>query len=69
MMYDLDFVPVCEEEYDLLVSLRAMENPQVRAFLRVLGSEAFLARLDALGGYRYDKPGRIKRIWPTKEGE
>ena len=68
-MYDLDFVPVCEEEYDLLVSLRAMESPQVRAFLRVLGSEAFLARLDALGGYRYDKPGRIKRIWPAKEGE
>ena len=68
-MYDLDFIPVCEEEYDLLVSLRAMESPQVRAFLRVLGSEAFLRRLDALGGYRYDKPGRIKRIWPAKENE
>lgn len=63
-MYDLDFIPVCEETYDLLVSLRAMENPQVRAFLRVLGSEAFLRRLSALGGYRYDQPGRIKKIWP-----
>ena len=68
-MYDLDFIPVCEEEYDLLVSLRAMESPQVRAFLRVLGSEAFLSRLDALGGYTYDKPGKIKRIWPAKEDE
>ena len=68
-MYQLDFIPVCEEEYDLLVSLRAMESPQVRAFLRVLGSEAFLSRIDALGGYRYDKPGRIKRIWPAKDDE
>ncbi len=50
--------------YDLLISLSAMENPQVRAFLRVLGSEGFLRRLDARGGYRYDKPGKIKKIWP-----
>ena len=52
------------QTYDLLVSLDAMEHPQVRAFLRVLGSEDFLRRLDARGGYRYDKPGRIKKIWP-----
>ena len=68
-MYDLDFIPVCEETYDLLVLLSAMESPQVRAFLRVLGSEAFLRRLDALGGYTYDQPGRIKKIWPEKEQE
>ena len=66
-MYGLDFIPVCEETYDLLASLTAMENPQVRAFLRVLASESFLRRLDALGGYTYDKPGRIKKIWPEKE--
>ena len=66
-MYGLGFVPVCEETYDLLVSLRAMETPQVRAFLRVLSSESFLRRLDALGGYAYVKPGRIKKIWPEKQ--
>ncbi len=66
-MYALDFIPVCEETYDLIASLTAMENPQVRAFLRVLASEAFLRRLDALGGYTYDKPGRIKKIWAEKE--
>ena len=66
-MYGLDFIPVCEETYDLLASLTALENPQVRAFLRVLASESFLRRLDALGGYTYDKPGRIKKIWPEKE--
>lgn len=65
-MYGLDFVPVCEETYDLLVSLSAMEQPQVRAFLRIIASEAFLRRLDALGGYSYDTPGRIKKIWPER---
>ncbi len=68
-MYGLDFVPVCEETYDLLVSLSAMETPQVRAFLRVLSSEGFLRRLDALGGYAYDKPGRIRKIWPQKQSD
>jgi putative molybdopterin biosynthesis protein len=68
-MYDLDFIPVCEETYDLLVSLAAMESPQVRAFLRVLASDAFLRRLDALGGYSYDQPGRIKKIWPDRTAE
>ena len=68
-MYDLDFIPVCEETYDLLVSLAAMESPQVRAFLRVLASDEFLRRLDALGGYSYDQPGRVKKIWPVRTVE
>ncbi|MEZ4508189.1 MAG: substrate-binding domain-containing protein [Eubacteriales bacterium] len=38
-MYDLDFVPVCEETYDLLVALSAMQQPQVRAFCSIIASE------------------------------
>ena len=56
--------PPTERAYDLVVSLAAMENVQVRAFLRMLGSDAFSRRLEARGGYRADKPGRIKKIWP-----
>ena len=56
--------PPTERAYDLVVSLAALENAQVRAFLRVLGSDAFSRRLEARGGYRADKPGRIKKIWP-----
>ena len=52
------------QAYDFLVSLSAMESPQVRAFLRVLGSEDFLRRLEARGEDRYHQPGRIKKIWP-----
>jgi putative molybdopterin biosynthesis protein len=66
-IYDLDFIPVCNEQYDLLVSLRAMETPQVRAFLRVLGGDAFRRRLENLGGYTIGQPGRIRKIWPHIE--
>jgi putative molybdopterin biosynthesis protein len=66
-IYDLDFIPLCGEQYDLLASLSALESPQVRAFLRVLGSEAFAKRLEKLGGYELDRPGRIRKLWPEKE--
>ena len=52
---------------ELPIYLRGGMTPQVRAFLRILPSESFLKRLDALGGYAYDKPGRIKKIWPEKQ--
>lgn len=67
-MYELDFLPLWSEQYDLLASLDALENPQVRAFLRVLSSEGFLRRLESLGGYEAENPGRIRKIWP-KAGE
>jgi putative molybdopterin biosynthesis protein len=66
-IYDLDFIPLCGEQYDLLASLSALESPQVRAFLRVLGSEPFAKRLERLGGYELDRPGRIRKLWPEKE--
>jgi len=68
-IYDLDFIPVCEEQYDLLAPLAALENPQVRAFLRVLAGEELAARLARLGGYRLEHPGRIRKIWPEQKSE
>ncbi len=51
-MYDLDFIPLCDEEYDFIVSENAFENESVRLFFEILGSEEFRKRLEALGGYR-----------------
>lgn len=61
-LYGLDFVPVCEETYDLLIRADALNSPQVQAFLAVLKGDAFRARLEALGGYRLDRPGHIKEV-------
>ncbi|MBP3867332.1 MAG: hypothetical protein J6D25_05930, partial [Eggerthellaceae bacterium] len=60
-MYGLGFVPVCEEQYDLLVPDYAWETPMVRALLDVLASDEFRIRMEELGGYRVDQPGRVRR--------
>ena len=60
-MYGLGFVPVCEEQYDLLIPDYAWDTPMVQALVDTLQSPAFRARMEQLGGYRLDQPGRIRR--------
>jgi len=60
-IYGLDFVPVCEEQYDLLVHASALELDQMRVFLDILRSPEFAARLARMGGYTLGEPGRIRQ--------
>ena len=60
-MYGLGFVPVCEEQYDLLVPDYAWETPMVRALMQTLRSDEFRARIEQLGGYRVENPGCVRR--------
>ncbi len=60
-LYGLDFLPVCMEQYDLLIPDYAMDTPMVQRLLEVLRSDAFRARLEALGGYRLEHPGTVRR--------
>ncbi len=59
-MYGLDFVPVCEEQYDLLIPDYAWDTPMVQALIEVLQSNAFRNRIEQLGGYRTDHPGHVR---------
>ncbi len=59
-LYDLDFVPVCTEQYDLLVSESAWETPSVKELIEVLRSDTFKARLSEMGGYTLDHPGEVR---------
>ena len=58
-LYDLDFLPVCTEEYDLLIPTGEWESPKVRALIRALRSEEFRSRIEAMGGYTLEGPGEI----------
>lgn len=60
-LYDLDFLPVCVEQYDLLIPDYAWGTPAVEALLEVLKSPAFQERLEKLGGYTINQPGRVRR--------
>ena len=56
-LYDLDFIPVCEEEYDLLIPASVRDSETVRALVRALKSPEFRERIEAMGGYTLDRPG------------
>lgn len=60
-MYGLDFVPLCDEKYDLLISKEAFQLPQTQKFLEVLQSSAFQNRILEMGGYTFAHPGTIKK--------
>jgi len=56
-LYGLDFLPVCIEEYDLLIPDFAYDTPLIRRMLDTMKSDEFKARLDALGGYTLEGIG------------
>ena len=59
-IYGLDFLPVCTEQYDLLIPDSAMETAAVQKLLEVLKSDAFRERLEAMGGYTLKNPGTVR---------
>ena len=58
-LYDLDFLPICIEEYDLLVPDSAWDTPMVQRLVELLKSEAFAKRIGQMGGYTLDRPGEL----------
>ncbi len=53
-MYDLDFIELCVEEYDVLIDEKAYNSEQVKGFLGVLRSDEFKSRLNEMGGYTFE---------------
>lgn len=58
-MMGLDFIPVCNEEYDLAIPEEYMETEIIKEFIETIKSHEFKAKLDELGGYDYSDTGRI----------
>jgi len=61
-LYDLDFIPICIEEYDLLIPDHAWETAQVQQLVATMKSEAFKEKILALGGYTVENPGEVIEI-------
>lgn len=58
-LYDLDFIPICIEEYDLIIPDHAWDTPQVQQMIATMKTEAFKEKLLSLGGYTVENPGEI----------
>jgi putative molybdopterin biosynthesis protein len=57
--FDLDFVPLVEERYDLAVDRRDYFEPPFQALLSVTRDPAFPAQAEKLGGYDVSRTGRV----------
>jgi len=58
-LYDLDFIPICIEEYDLIIPDHAWDTPMVQQMIATLKTDAFKEKILALGGYTVENPGEI----------
>lgn len=58
--YDLDFIPLWDEEYDFLALTETLHDDNVRKFIETLKSEEFKTRLSGMGGYDCDNSGEFK---------
>jgi len=56
--FGLDFVPVTREPYDLVMAAETVDDPLLGPLWELLRSPAFLARVEALGGYSTQESGR-----------
>jgi putative molybdopterin biosynthesis protein len=59
-LYDLDFLPLCEEQYDLLIPDYAWESEAIDRLLTLMKDPEFRRRLEALGGYQVNTPGQVR---------
>jgi putative molybdopterin biosynthesis protein len=53
----LDFVPVEQEQYDLIIPQAFFDNAQVQKVIEILRSEEFRAQIEELGGYDTSRMG------------
>ncbi len=54
---DLDFIPVCTEQYDFVIPEEFMEEPKILALLKELSSKEFKDRVLQMGGYGVELTG------------
>ena len=59
--YGLDFVPLIEERFDILVDRKAWFEPPLQALFAFCRSEAFLTRANSQPGYDVSQLGQI--VW------
>ena len=61
-LFGLDFIPLIEEDYDLLVTREFTEEKRFVTLMDAIKSTEFARRLQELGGYNTDQTGRTKYV-------
>lgn len=56
---DLDFVPIAEERYDLIVPTLFLGDTRMKAALELMNNDTFKTRIEELGGYNLRDCGSV----------
>lgn len=56
---DLDFVPLAEERYDLIVPTVFLDDARMKAALDLMNNDSFKTRIEELGGYNLRDCGSV----------
>jgi molybdate-binding protein len=61
-VFSLGFIPLAEEDYDLLVTKEFSETGRFQSLVDLIRSDEFKSRLKEVGGYNTDDTGKIKYV-------
>ncbi|MCE5335794.1 MAG: molybdopterin biosynthesis protein [Desulfobacteraceae bacterium] len=63
----LDFIPVAEERYDLVVAESCFADPKMLTVRDIIVSDSFRRIVESMGGYDVSASGRTMGIWNGSE--
>ncbi len=58
-IFDLKFLPLTSERFDMILDQKTFFEPAVQAFIETLQSDAFRKRVEKIGNYDFRDSGRI----------
>ena len=56
---DLEFIPLAEERYDLLINENAMEHPGIKRIIQIMEDKKFRKKVEDMGGYSTRETGKV----------
>ena len=59
-IFGLDFVPITEEDYDMVVTKEFTQDPRFELLMELIRGREFTERLERLGGYTTKDTGTVK---------
>jgi putative molybdopterin biosynthesis protein len=59
--FDLDFVPLIKERYDLIIPEKYFNSPGIEAILKIIKTDSFKKQVNELGGYDLNHCGEVLR--------
>ncbi len=62
LAFDLDFIPLAQELYQLVIPEQVMETAVCRSLLAILNSDDFKQTVESYGGYKTENTGEINWI-------